>query len=86
MFSKSGCPYCEAAKKWFEKNNLTLEVVVIDDEAERKAWYATQGEDVKTMPQIFLDDERIGGYNDLIARESEILSKLKIDFTGEEDF
>jgi len=33
----------------------------------REKFYNSIGENVKTVPQIYIDDLRIGGYQDLVA-------------------
>ena len=69
------CNYCEAAKKLFKRNNITykeINIATVDgamDEMIKKA----NGK--RTIPQIFFDDQHIGGYDDVRALEKE--NKLK---------
>ena len=37
------------------------------NDAERVKFYKNIGDNVKTVPQVFIDDIRIGGYQDLRA-------------------
>ena len=63
------CNYCEAAKRLLARNNVTykeINVATVDgamDEMIKKA----NGK--KTIPQIFFDDQHIGGYDEIRALE-----------------
>tara|TARA_Y100001960_G_scaffold257117_1_gene276040 strand:- start:96 stop:350 length:255 start_codon:yes stop_codon:yes gene_type:complete len=63
------CNYCEAAKRLLTRNNVTykeINVATVDgamDEMIKKA----NGK--KTIPQIFFDDQHIGGYDEIRALE-----------------
>ena len=69
------CNYCEAAKRLLARNNVTykeINVATVDgamDEMIKK----TNGK--KTIPQIFFDDQHIGGYDEVRTLEKE--NKLK---------
>ena len=63
------CNYCEAAKRLLTRNNVAykeINVATVDgamDEMIKKA----NGK--KTIPQIFFDDQHIGGYDEIRALE-----------------
>ena len=69
------CNYCEAAKRLLARNNAyykEIDIAKVDgamDEMIKKA----NGK--KTIPQIFFDDQHIGGYDEVRALEKE--NKLK---------
>ena len=67
VYSKSACPQCESAKMLLKTRSLPFEEVKIDDEAERIAFYEKCGPSVRQMPQIFINDQRVGGLNGLQA-------------------
>jgi glutaredoxin 3 len=67
VYSKSACPQCESAKMLLKSRNLPFEEIKIDDEAERLAFYAKCGPSVRQMPQIFINDQRVGGLAGLQA-------------------
>lgn len=81
VFSKSNCPYCVMAKQFLERNDIAYEETNLDDEAEKMAFYAKCGPGVRSMPQIFVDDVRIGGYQDLM--KSDILLRKGAGDFGE---
>ena len=65
------CNYCDAAKRLLTRNNAPykeINIATVDgatDEMIRKA----KGK--KTIPQIFFDDQHIGGYEEVRALEKE---------------
>lgn len=67
VYSKSACPQCESAKMLLKSRNLAFDEVKIDDEAERLAFYAKCGPSVRQMPQVFVNDQRVGGVAGLQA-------------------
>lgn len=67
VYSKSACPQCDSAKMLLRNKALPFEEVKIDDEAERLAFYAKCGPAVRQMPQIFINDQRVGGLTGLQA-------------------
>lgn len=67
VYSKSACPQCESAKMLLKNRSLAFEEIKIDDEAARMAFYEKCGPSVRQMPQIFINDQRVGGLNGLQA-------------------
>ena len=65
------CNYCDAAKRLLNRNNATyneINIATVDgamDEMIKKA----NGKG--TIPQIFFDDQHIGGYDEVRALEKE---------------
>jgi len=65
------CNYCEAAKRLLQRNNATyneINIATVDgamDEMIKRA----NGK--RTIPQIFFDDQHIGGYDDIRVLEKE---------------
>lgn len=76
IYTKSGCSYCKKAKKWFKEQGINYDMRIINNPVKRERFYADQGPNVNTMPQIFLDDVRIGGYTELIKNSELILSEF----------
>lgn len=69
VYSKNNCPYCNMAKMFFKKHKVEYTEILMDDQAERQAFYDRIGDNVKSVPQIFVDDVRIGGYSEMIASQ-----------------
>jgi glutaredoxin 3 len=67
VYSKSACPQCDTAKNLLKARSLAFEEIKIDDEDQRKAFYEKCGPSVRQMPQIFINDQRVGGVDGLRA-------------------
>ena len=67
MYSTGWCPYCVRARSLLERKGLPFREVKIDeDPAERDAMLARSG-GRRTVPQIFVGDHHVGGFDDLYA-------------------
>ena len=67
VYSKSACPQCDTAKMLLKTRDLAFEEIRIDDEAERVAFFEKCGPPVRQMPQVFINDQRVGGLAGLQA-------------------
>jgi glutaredoxin len=67
VYSKSACPQCDMAKMILKSRSLDFEEVRIDHEAQRLAFYEKCGPSVRQMPQVFINDQRVGGVAGLQA-------------------
>ena len=67
VYSKSTCPQCESVKMLLKTRSMAFEEIKIDDEAQRLAFYAKCGPSVRQMPQVFINDQRVGGVAGLQA-------------------
>ncbi|MDM4765757.1 glutaredoxin [Pelomonas sp. SE-A7] len=67
VYSKSACPQCDIVKNLLKAKNLAYEEIRIDDEEQRIAFYAKCGPSVRSMPQVFINDQRLGGVAGLQA-------------------
>ncbi len=67
MYSTQACPYCIMAEKFLQKKGITnLDKILIDcDPAKREFMITRTGR--RTVPQIYIGDNHIGGYDDLVA-------------------
>jgi glutaredoxin 3 len=67
VYSKSACPQCDQAKMLLKTRSIDFKEIKIDDEAERLAFFEKCGPSVRQMPQIFINDQRVGGLAGLQA-------------------
>jgi glutaredoxin 3 len=67
MYSTAVCPYCQRAEMLLKQRGVTqIEKVRIDlDAAQRDAMIEKTGR--RTVPQIFIGDTHVGGFDDLAA-------------------
>ncbi|HZY33705.1 MAG TPA: glutaredoxin 3 [Rhodanobacter sp.] len=69
VYSTVACPYCVAAKNLLKSKGLEWTEVRIDTDAtQRDAMLARSG-GRRTVPQIFINDRHVGGYDDLVAAD-----------------
>ena len=65
IYSKTTCPACVMAKDLLTKKGASFEEVILDNKQEElQELIAKTG--MKTVPQIFINDELIGGCSDLM--------------------
>jgi len=63
------CPYCIRAKQLLQRKNAAFEEISVDrDEASMQTMMELSGR--RTVPQIFIDDLHVGGYEDLAALDA----------------
>ena len=73
IYTKSKCPNCVAAKQLMKSKGLRFVEMDIDNEKVRYAFeFANFG--VRGMPQIFINDQRVGG----LAGLQQALKDLKL--------
>ncbi len=66
IYSTATCPYCVLAKRLLQEKDVTYTEIRVDlDDTERDKMISITGR--RTVPQIFIDDQHIGGYDDLYA-------------------
>lgn len=67
MYSTAVCPYCTRAEQLLKHKGIdAIEKVRVDlDPARREEMMARTGR--RTVPQIFIGDTHVGGFDDLAA-------------------
>jgi glutaredoxin 3 len=67
MYSSGWCPYCDRARALLARKGLTFREIKVDENpAEREAMLARSG-GRRTVPQIFIGERHVGGFDDLYA-------------------
>ena len=74
IYTTNYCPYCFGAKVLLRSKNVEFEEIDVTDDPARRAEMERRSAR-KTVPQIFIDDQSIGGYDDV----------RRLDATGELD-
>jgi glutaredoxin 3 len=64
VWSKYHCPYCEQAKALLQQKGIQFEEKKIGD-GYTKEELLEAVPTARTLPQIFVDDKLIGGFNEL---------------------
>ncbi|MBD8067014.1 glutaredoxin 3 [Devosia sp. PTR5] len=66
IYTTPTCPYCHAAKSLLnEKGADYTEITVLDPELRQKMTERAHGR--RTVPQIFIGETHVGGYDDMAA-------------------
>ncbi|PXV69350.1 FAD-dependent oxidoreductase [Halanaerobium congolense] len=68
VYSKEWCPYCKKAKAFLKSKGLKFEEIDIEAENNYEVMQERTGN--KTVPQIIVNDQSLGGYDDIIALEN----------------
>ena len=67
IYSKPNCPWCVKAKELMNKLHLNYDEKVLDVDYTRDELRELVPENIPlTVPQIFVYNERIGGYEDFV--------------------
>ncbi len=71
MYCTAVCPYCVRAEMLLKRKGVhEIEKIRVDVQPElREAMTAKTGR--RTVPQIYINDRHVGGYDDLVALDSE---------------
>jgi glutaredoxin 3 len=71
MYCTAVCPYCVMAEKLLTKKGVTgIEKIRVDlDPAQREEMMRITNR--RTVPQVFIDERHIGGFDDLSALDAE---------------
>jgi glutaredoxin 3 len=66
VYTTSYCPFCRRAKELLRRRGIAFEEVDVTADVEVRSWLVgTTGR--RTVPQIFIGEEAIGGYDELRA-------------------
>ena len=65
------CNYCEAAKRLLARNNVPYNEIDVVEVEGAKDEMIQKSNGKRTIPQIFFDDQHIGGYDEVRALEKE---------------
>jgi glutaredoxin 3 len=65
VWSKDACPYCVQAKNLLQLKGIQYEERNITQGTWTREQLLESVPNARTLPQIFLDDELVGGFNEL---------------------
>lgn len=64
IYTADYCGYCKRAKALLESRKIVFEEIDITHDTAKRTWLVEKT-GFKTIPQIFIDDRPIGGYENL---------------------
>lgn len=71
IYSKPNCPYCVSAKQFLSNKGYRFEELIVGVHVTREELLEA-APNARTVPQIVINGNLIGGYNDLIKNWSAI--------------
>lgn len=80
VYSTNYCPYCVRAKDLLKAKGQAYTEINVEDDAAREAMIVKAG-GRRTVPQIFINDVHVGGFDDLNAldKAGKLDAMLKAD-------
>ena len=69
MYTTRLCGFCRAAKKLLDAKGVEYQTIAVDFDSEKRQ-EMMQRSGRRTVPQIFIGDHHVGGFDDLNALES----------------
>ena len=80
VYSKPACVYCEKAKALLTRLGLEYTEKVVSKDLSLEELFKELGKQVRTIPQIVIDNKHIGGYNELVEH---FTNQGRINYKGE---
>ncbi|MCC6217031.1 MAG: glutaredoxin 3 [Polyangiaceae bacterium] len=76
IFTTAYCPYCVRAKSLLARRGIPFEEIDVTHEPDRRQWLVNATGGRRTVPQIFIGGESIGGSDELheLDRRGELLA------------
>jgi glutaredoxin 3 len=70
IYTWSSCPFCIRAKALLNKKGVEFTEYSVDGDEEARAVMAERANGKRSVPQIFINDQHVGGCDDLYALNS----------------
>jgi glutaredoxin 3 len=67
IYTTSTCPYCAAAKRLLNEKGAAYEEIDVTGNPELRAVMTERANGRRTVPQIFIDELHVGGFDDMNA-------------------
>lgn len=71
IYTWSSCPFCLRAKALLTQKNIPFTEYCIDNDEEARDKMAERANGKRSLPQIFIDNNSIGGCDELYELEQE---------------
>lgn len=67
IYTSSTCPYCVRAKNLLKNKGVLYRELIVDGKPELIAESVMRSDGMRTVPQIFIENYHVGGYDELSA-------------------
>lgn len=71
IYTWSSCPFCIRAKSLLKKKGVDFTEYVIDGDEEARDKMSQRANGRRSVPQIFIDDQHVGGCDDIHALDAQ---------------
>lgn len=71
IYTTSMCPYCYRAKALLTKKGVTFTEIDVGMDPEKRQEMIQRANGRRTVPQIFINDQHVGGSDDLHALDAQ---------------
>ena len=75
IYTKDTCPYCVSAKQLLDSKKAKYKEINVGNDPKQREELVKKANGQMTVPQIFIGDKHIGGYDNL----SELNNQGKLD-------
>ena len=69
IYTTAFCPYCVRAKRLLDRKGVPYREVAVDHDSEQMRLMMARSQR-RTVPQIFIDDRPVGGFDDIAALDA----------------
>ena len=66
VYTTRVCPYCIQAKALLKKKGVAFSEIDVSNDPEKRTWLVS-ATGQRTVPQIFINDQPIGGFDEMAA-------------------
>ncbi len=71
IYTTTYCPYCVKAKKLLDQKKVQYKEIDLTHDDQGRLDLVVRSNGRKTVPQIFINNNHVGGYDDLYALEAD---------------
>jgi glutaredoxin 3 len=69
MYSTGFCGYCDRARALLQRKGVSVTEIKVDEDASQREAMLKRSGGRRTVPQIFIGERHVGGYDELAALE-----------------
>lgn len=80
IYTTKVCPYCVRAKALLSRKGVEYQEIDVSHDDAKRQWLV-QATGQRTVPQIFINDKPVGGFDDIAAldRKGELDPLLRVE-------
>lgn len=71
IYTTASCPFCVRAKRLLEKKGVDYTNFAVDEHPELRPEMEERAAGRTSVPQIFIDDYHVGGFDDMVDLDME---------------